>query len=73
MASTNLLERLNREIKRRSEFVGIFPNEPAVLRFVGSLMLEQNDECVVRRRYMSLESLAAISQDPTVRLPAAAA
>jgi putative transposase len=73
IASTNPLERLNGEIKRRSDVVGIFPNEPAIVRLVGALMLEQNDEWAVSRRYMSLESLATLSDDPILRLSAVGA
>jgi len=73
IASTNPLERLNGEIKRRADVIGIFPNDRAVVRLVGALMLEQNDEWAVSRRYMSLESLASLSDDPVRRLPAVAA
>ena len=73
IASTNPLERLNSEVKRRADVVGIFPNERAIVRLVGALMLEQNDEWAVGRRYMSLESLATFSDDPVLRLSAVAA
>ena len=72
LASTNTLERLNKEIKRRSRVVGIFPNDAAIIRLVGALMLETNDEWAVARRYMSLETLARVTDNPTVRLPAVA-
>ena len=73
IASTNPIERLNGEIKRRSDVVGIFPNDKAVVRLVGALMLEQNDEWAVCRRYMALEGLKPVSDDPLIKLPAVAA
>ena len=72
--STNPLERLNGEIKRRTEVVGIFPNEAAIVRLVGAILLEQNDEWMVQRsRYLSLESIATLSDNPVVSLPNMAA
>ena len=71
--STNPLERLNGEIKRRTEVIGIFPNEAAITRLVGAILLEQNDEWAVQRaRYITLESIAPIGDDPFVSLPIAA-
>ena len=71
--STNPLERLNGEIKRRTEVVGIFPNEAAITRLIGAILLEQNDEWAVQRaRYITLESISPVGDDPIVGLPIAA-
>jgi transposase-like protein len=69
--STNPIERLNGEIKRRTGVVGIFPNEAAVVRLAGALLLEQSDEWATQRsRYMSLEAISAISDTGPARLSA---
>ena len=71
--STNPIERLNGEIKRRTDVVGIFPNEGAITRLVGAILLEQSDEWATQRaRYMTLETISAISDTSLVSLPAAA-
>jgi transposase-like protein len=60
LRSTNPLERVNREIGRRSDVIGIFPNDAALLRLAASLLIEQNDDWLVGRRYMSEASLALV-------------
>ncbi len=68
--STNPLERLNAEIKRRTDVVGIFPNDAAITRLVGALLLEQSDEWSLQRRYMQLEGLQTLADNQTARLSA---
>lgn len=63
LRSTNPLERVNREIARRADVVGIFPNDASALRLAGALLIEQNDEWLVGRRYLSEESLALVRDE----------
>lgn len=70
--STNPLERLNAEIKRRTDVVGIFPNDAAIVRLVGAMLIEQNDEWSLNRRYMQLEGLQMLGDTAPTRLPAVA-
>ena len=67
--STNPLERLNKEVKRRSAVVGIFPNEASINRLVGAILMEQNDEWQLQHRYMTLETMTGLADETTGKLP----
>ena len=74
---TNPLERLNKEVKRRADVVGIFPNEASITRLIGAVLLEQNDEWLLQCRYMQIEGMAelilpSIDADPAKLPPLAA-
>ncbi|MBB4860369.1 transposase-like protein [Novosphingobium chloroacetimidivorans] len=76
--STNPLERLNKEVKRRADVVGIFPNEDSIIRLIGAVLLEQNDEYQLQKRYMQIEGMAAlatpqIEENQTLRITPKAA
>jgi putative transposase len=58
--STNPLERLNKEVKRRADVVGIFPNEAAIIRLIGAVLLEQNDEWQLQQRYLQVDAMAEL-------------
>lgn len=70
---TNPLERLNKEVKRGADVVGIFPNEPSIRRLVGAILMEQNDEWQLRHRCMTLEIMIGLSEGPIVKRAADAA
>jgi putative transposase len=61
--STNPLERLNKEVKRRADVIGIFPNQASITRLVGAILLEQNDESQLQHRYMPLETMTGLGEE----------
>ena len=68
--STNPLERLNKEVKRRADVVGIFPNEQSIIRLIGAILLEQNDEWQLQSRYMQVEAMAELNTQQNEAQPA---
>ncbi len=72
IAFTNPIERVNRAITRRADVIGIFPDHGVIIRLVGALMLETNDDWTVARRSMGLETLARVTDTSIVTLPAMA-
>lgn len=63
MHSTNPIERLNKEVKRRADVVEIFPNEASIMRLIGAVLLEQNDEWQTSSRYMMVEAFPQIDKE----------
>jgi transposase-like protein len=70
MPVTNPLERLNKEVKRRADVVGIFPGEASITRLIGAVLLEQNDEWQLQHRYMQVEAMAELMTPATEPEPA---
>ena len=69
MPVTNPLERLNKEVKRRADVVGIFPNEASIVRLIGAVLLEANDEWQLQHRYMQTEAMSKLTQLLTDPVP----
>ena len=71
--STNTLERLNKEVKRRADVVGIFPSEQSIIRLIGAVLLEANDEWQLQHRYMGVEAMGEMLNpaptNETLQLP----
>ena len=71
--STKTLERLNKEMERRADVIGIFPSEASIIRLGGAILLEQNDEWQLQHRYMTLETMNTLSEEQIPALPTIAA
>ena len=75
--STNPLERLNKEVKRRADVVGIFPNEDSIVRLIGAVLLEANDDWQLQHRYMQVEGMVELTvpltDSPMTQIPPRAA